>query len=270
MATFAPARLVKGAARRPLPFGLFSVVDFDTPAEPYWQAGGVEWDVEARTTLGAVGHPTGEGETTPPGSPSAGVPKQFPMNYGTETALPFSVYGHWKTSPMVYTPEEAQFKALEHLTAFEETQVEKELWTGTISGSASPNLSNPAPTDLGSGTSAIALGLLEDHIATTYGSLGVIHMARSVASRLLADDLLESKGSRLQTLLGTPVVAGVGYAKTDIRATPALFGLRSEVFFSSRTGSPLLDTVNNDLYAIAERSYLIGFDNFAVAKATLS
>jgi hypothetical protein len=42
------------------------------------------------------------------------------------------------------------------------------------------------------------------------------------------------------------------------------------VFTSSQPGSPLLDVKNNDLYAIAERTYLIGFDPTGVGSVTLS
>jgi hypothetical protein len=262
VATFAPAQLAKGAARLPLPYGLFSVLNFDTPADQHWQAGGVTWEFLDSTGIDSVGHPD---DTD--GSPSTGTPKDFSALDGIETALPFSVYGHWKVSPVAYSQASAEEKALEHLRAFEEAQVEKQLWYGLADNE--PNLTDDL-TDVATTDAAEAVWLLEEFLAQTYGSKGVIHMARSVALELIADKVLETKGSQLLTALGTPVVASSQYPKTHIRATPALFGLRSEVFTSSQPGSPLLDVRNNDLYAIAERTYLIGFDPTGVGSVTLS
>lgn len=273
MATFAPAQLVKGAVRQPLPYGLFAVLNFDTPMQPYWQAGGVTWDVAVTGDVNLVGHPTGAGEAEGvlPGSPSMGVPKNFDMAPAIDKALPFSVYGQFKVSPIAYSQEEAEFKALESLVAKEQTKVEHALWTGEADNT--PFLDDPDSTVAITGTSPIeAIANLEDHIASSYGSLGVIHMARSVALKLLSsgNHCLETKGSLLQTKLGTPVVAGAGYAKDEIKASPAMFGLRSEVFYSSQPGSPNMDPKNNDLYAIAERTYLIGYDSTGVGSVTLT
>ena len=257
MATFAPAKLVKGAARLSLPYGLFSVLNFETPTEPHWQAGGVTWEALGQTGIDSVGHPTDANS----GRPSMGTPKNFDMQApDTEfpIALPFSVYGHQKLTPVAWNQASAEEKALEHLRAFEEAQVESNLWHGSADNK--PNLTDDvveigAPTD-----PAAAVWTLEEFLASTYGSKGVIHMNRANALELIADKILEPKGSLLLTGLGTPVIASWSYPKTHIRATPALFGMRSEVFHSSQPGSPLLDVRNNDLYAIAERTYLFGFD----------
>lgn len=267
MATFAPAQLGKGAARLPKPFGLFSVLNFDTPADEHWQAGGVTWEDLGLSGIDSVGHPDGVD-----GTPSMGTPKNFDMpgaGHVWPVALPFSVYGHWKVTPVAYDQASAEEKALEHLLAFEEQQVEKNLWEGSADNK--PNLSE-APVAVGGGAlaAAAAVGALEDFLSTTYGNRGVLHMSRSVALPLIASRHLEVKGNLLQTALGTPVVASGSYPKTHIRATPALFGFRSEVFTSSQPGSPLLDAKNNDLYAIAERTYLIGFDPTGVGSVTLS
>lgn len=270
MATFAPGKLVRGAVRQPLPYGIFSVLNFDTPIDPHWQLG-VKWDATAPNgPIDSLGHPsdTGAGPTAPAGRPSTGLPKNFGMDTVPDgVALPFTVYGHWKVTPIGYTQEESEFKALEHLTAFEEIQVEDEFWTGGAQNV--PNLTTGI-TNIGTGTPEAALMLLEDYVASNHGSLGVIHMARSIALKLFGLGLLETKGTKLLTGIGTPVVAGGGYPDTHMRATPGLFGLRSEVFYSSRPGSPLIDVRNNDLFAVAERTYLIGFDPTGTGSVTLS
>lgn len=265
MATFAPANLARGAARRPLPFGLFSVVNFETPFDPHWQAGGVVWDFFYPNTIDSVGH-----TDNVTGAPSTGTPKVFnvasPLPVGT--AIPFSVYGHDKMSAVRMSQEEAEFRALQHLAAFEEHQVSQHLWFGDMNNRP---FINEAPTSLGAATSAgVAVGLLEDFIEETYGSLGVMHLSRSMATQLVDVHLLEVRGTQLQTRLGTPVSVSEAYPDGTIRATPALFGLRSEVFYSSQPGSPLIDVKTNDLYAIAERTYLLGYDPTGVGSVTVS
>jgi hypothetical protein len=73
-------------------------------------------------------------------------------------------------------------------------------------------------------------------------------------------------------MLGTPVAAGAGYPGSGpageaaaagtqwMFVTPAMFGYRSEVFPSSAVRGDLLDRSKNDLYAVAERNYVLGFD----------
>lgn len=266
MGTFAPPQLTVGAVRKNLPYGLFSVLALETPAEPYWQAGGVRWEWLNGTVSEAIGAPTDDNMIR-------GLPKKFeaesgdPVWDGVAEATPFSVYGHFKASPTAWGPDRSQQRAIEHLLIAEEGQVEYQLWTGTIGNH--PHLGD-SPTNLGTGTPSVALSLLEKHIGDTYGSLGVIHMGRENASLLMSAQALEVRNGQLQTKLGTPCVAGTGYDSDTMFSTPALFGYRSEVFTSSRQGSPLLDTTSNDLYSIAERTYLIGYDPTGVGSVTIS
>lgn len=210
------------------------------------------------------------------GGAAVGLPKDLDSNSGDlGLADPFTVYGHFNCSPVGFSPEMAQDRATQHLIAGEEARVEQAFWTGDLLND--PNLAESAndvtPNPPGTAISAsAALAVLEDFIAVGYGSLGVIHMTRGVAALLLADRKLVATGARLTTGLGTPVVAGAGYPGTSktgadpgvgeawAYATPALFGYRSEVFTSSNRSGDLLDRGTNDLYAIAERTYLLGFD----------
>jgi hypothetical protein len=127
-------------------------------------------------------------------------------------------------------------------------------------------------TDLSTG-----IGLLENWIASQYGSLGVIHMTRGAALVGLGAYVLDVTGGRLMTRLGTPVAAGAGYPGTSptgatpaagtswLFASPAVFGYRSEVFTSSSQHGDLFDRAKNNLYAVAERTYTLGFDPCGVA-----
>lgn len=219
---------------------------------------------------------TGTVTVTQVSGTAPGLPKDLGANGGgLGTASPFTVYGHFTCSPVGFSPEMAQDRATQHLLAREEARVEQAFWTGDLLND--PNLAESAndltPTPPGTAVSADAgIAALENFVAGVYGSLGVVHMTRGAASVLLARDRLVQTGSRLTTGLGTPVVAGAGYPGTSpagadpgvgetwVYVTPALFGYRSEVFTSSNRSGDLFDRATNDLYAVAERTYLLGFD----------
>lgn len=266
MATIAPAAPVVGATRIPVPYGLFSVAAFRGDGDR-WESG-VQWEALTPDALEWIG------QWQVPPTTTTGLPKDLAKNIGPlGEASPFTVYGHFNCSPVGWSPAEAQEQATAQLLAYEETRAEQALWTGHLGNT--PNLSVGAE-DLAPGASvgaAVALGMLEEFIADSYGSLGVIHMSKRGAGAVAALNMVEARGNRLTTRLGTPVVAGSGYPNTGpdglepsenekswMRASPAIFGYRSEVFTSSNTAGDLLDRGLNNLYAIAERSYLLGFD----------
>ena len=90
---------------------------------------------------------------------------------------------------------------------------------------------------------------------------------------LASKGLVTASGSSMTTTLGTPVVAGRGYpgsapdgtaaaaGQSWAYATGQLIGLRSDIFSGlgdgAAAGMPYLP--NNDLYAIAERTYVVGW-----------
>lgn len=277
MATIAPGALVTGAARQPLPYGLFSTFTARPQGADRWEAGGVQWESLACDLADGIGP-----WQVPPTS-TTGLPKDLAS--GTSaigsfgSALPFTVYGHFTCSPVGWTPERAQEMALQHLLTREEYRVEQALWTGDLGNT--PKLQDAGTTTVTVAGAGVAetVGLLENWLATNYGSVGVIHMTRQAAVIGLAREVLVTSGGRLTTQLGTPVAAGSGYPGTGpagqaaaastswIFATPALFGYRSEVFDSSDRSGDLFDRSLNNLYAVAERSFLLGFDPCGVAAA---
>lgn len=217
------------------------------------------------------------GDTT--GS-TVGLPKTLTSNHGDEgVATQFTVYGHHTCSLIGNSLAAAADLAAAHLMSREEQRVEQAFWTGDLDNV--PALQAGAAVDdvtVGAVDSiAVGLGQLEQYLATSYGNLGVIHMTRATALAAIAGDLVTSSGGRLFTVLGTPVAAGGGYPGTGpagqpaadgtawMFATPAVFGYRSEVFAPSDENGVILDRLQNNLYAIAERSYLLGFDPCGVA-----
>lgn len=263
MAAVAPPATVIGPARTPLAFGLGSVFTWRTGDR--WEAG-VSWDALSCEPAAGRGGPL-----CAPDVP-VGIPKV--IDTGTEfgTALAFVVIGDAFCSPIGGGWNTVQDKAEQHLFAREEARAEQAFWTGDLGNT--PNLSGAngyaAPIDLGEiGPVWTALAAVEQGIAVEYGSTGTIHMSRRTASLLLSKGSLEARGGRLYTELGTPVVAGAGYPDTqEIIGTAALFGYRSEVFTSSNRQGDLLDRRTNDLYGIAERTYVVGFDPCPVVLAS--
>lgn len=262
----APVSLVTRPTPVGLPFGLFSAITF-RPNADRWESG-IMWEPATCDPVQGIGDVACDPE------PTVGLPKQLDPNQADMgTATPFTVYGHFTCSPVGYDPTAANSAADAHLAAREQGRVEQALWTGDLGNV--PNLSGangyPAP-DMLPGPVSLAAGIatLENEIGTRYGSLGVIHMTRAAATHALAADLLTATAGRLTTHLGTPVVAGAGYpgtvgsapadGNTVIVGSPSLFAYRSDVFNSSGRPGDLLDRDQNVLRAIAERSYVVGFD----------
>jgi hypothetical protein len=265
MVLIAPRQAVQGALRAPLPYGLFSVLGF-RPEGDRWE-NGVTFDGLTCDPAGGIGAPDCDPADV------VGLPKELDGGYGPGgEASPFTVYGHFKCSPIGGVFERAQDLANQHLQVREEARVEQAFWTGDLGNV--PNLSGAngftAPVDLGTFAPWLGVARLEQELAEVYGSLGVIHMSREITTRLAKEGDLVRQGARLFTPLGTPIVAGTGYASDRIVATGALLGYRGEVFTSSNRPGDLLDRNTNDLYAVAERTYLVGFDECAVLEVTVA
>lgn len=272
--SYAPPTVVEGVARQPLPGGLLSVLTPRGGADAHWQ-NGIEWETLGCAPVSGIGDPSCD-----PEEPTTGLPKQFQDSGDLGEASPFTVYGSYKCNPVGHTIEYAQDRATEHLLAREEARVEQAIWTGDLDNQGF------AEGAVNAGSAAVsvrrAIAQLEGWIGRNYGSLGVIHMTREAAFIAAAGDELTLKNGKLYTSLGTPVVAGAGYpgtgptgqspagGQTYMYATPALVGYRSEVFPGSTPPSAGLDRSKNDLYAVAERTYVVGWDPCGTAYAIAS
>jgi hypothetical protein len=272
MPSYTPKTTVQGAPRTQLPFGIFSVLAFRPEESARWQGGGVQWEFFESADLGLLGQVQANQADT------FGLPKKLreisndatPDKPELGEATSFSVYSPFVTTPVGWSIADIQARSIDMLEAFEQEKVEENFWKGTTGNE--PFLDD-SPEDLGSfalDNAVDAIGALEDYLATTYGSQGVMHLSRRLALRLMGKGALSANGPRLTTALGTPVVAGGGYPTGRIIATPALFGYRSSPFFSSNRSGDLLDKGTNDMYSIAERTYLIGFDPTGVGSVTIT
>ena len=265
-----PRALVPPPPHVPAPFGLFSVLTFRSlvgaDGAPIRIQNGVEWE-SASCEVGQFL----QAEHCPPNGSL--VRPRYPRSAGgIGEASSFTVYGSFKCSPVGFDPAAAQAKATENLLIKEEFQVSKHFGYGSTDNV--PNLRADA-IDLIPGATvapAHALGALEQNTANKYGSVGTLYMMVDMASRMLANQMLHTVGKRLLTGLGTPVVAGPlvfgGAPASDatgtrpdswIYASPALFGYRSEIFTDIKSVD-LFDHGTNEMQAVADRTYVIGYD----------
>ena len=252
---YAPPQVVEGQPRVGLPFGLFSALTLRESTDPHW-ANGIEWEAMTCEPVSGIDDPDCETD----------IEKFFRDMIEIGSATSFTVYGSAKCG----TPGGAAFQrgeefAQAHLLAREEAQAEAQVWA-RLSAQADRPQGNTALSPVE------ALAALEDWLGAEYGSLGVVHGSRGAVTAL--DTLVCASGSRLTTKVGTPVVAGGGYTNQTapgggaaattgqawVMVSPALFGYRGQVF-TSRT----LDHAKNDMYALAERNYVVGFDPCGVA-----
>jgi hypothetical protein len=250
---YEPPQVVEGQPRVGLPFGLFSVLSLRGASDPHW-ANGIEWEAMTCGPVSGISDPDCDTD----------IDKFFREMSQVGEATSFTVYGSAKCgAPGGGAFQKAEEAAQAHLLAREEAQAEAQVWARLAAQATDLNAAGAlAPAE--------ALALLEDWMGRVYGSLGAIHGSRAAVSIL--DTRVNASGSRLLTKVGTPVVAGAGYpgsspagaahaaGETWVYASPALFGYRGQVS-SYRT----LDQTQNDVYALAERSYVVGFDPCGVA-----
>lgn len=120
----------------------------------------------------------------------------------------------------------------------------------------------------------VALGLLEAEFAECSSGAGIVHVPVDLIPLMAEAYLLERDGDALFTPNGNRVVAGSGYAGSApdgtvvdgvrwIYMTPPIFGYRSEINTMERETT--LDRSVNTVMAIAERTYVLGYECCLVA-----
>lgn len=230
----------------PHPYGLFSVAPASTPADPHWQVG-IEWQSTACGAIATTTDPCITGDAITPKIAEACDLDNFIH------VKPFAAVAFFKRSGESHEVAVAEAEAA--LAAGEEFAAESALWTAML-----------FETPVASASPSAALGAVEAELGRNYHGTGVIHMDRFMGT-MLATHLVKS-GSQLTTALGTPVVVGGGY---DLAATEAgahtIYGTGAVVV---RRG--VIETVDamdrdvNDLYVLAERSYVVAWDCFIVGR----
>lgn len=259
MATLTPTT---GIGRTQAPYGLLSVATDRTGEPPRW-ADGVAWP-----TLATGGTGT-QGQCAPRDA--------IETDDGWSSALGFVVRAAYSCG---YDVEENTTGATTRLAALGPAAVEEQVWAGVanVPGEVGEPFLTQGATDLSGGTPldpVVAVGLLDQWLDSTYGSLGVLHMTRRSADVLVAASALTERGGRLYTRAGTPVAAGVGYTGQPsstwpvppasaqwVFATPAVVYWHDDVLTR-----PWVDLGANEVGVEAEQRWIVGWDGGAAAVA---
>ena len=244
---YAAPQVVEGQPREGLPYGLFSAFSFRTSADEHW-ANGIEWEALSCDPAQIFEDPDCDDTLTNVYSTS---------QQGSAPSV--TVVGSHKCgTPGGRADVQAQEKATTHLLSQEQTAVETHIWGRLAADPALVTLSN-APTLLE------AIAELEQYGGDVFKGRFLIHGSRRAISRL--GDEVHSMGGKLYTNLDTQLVAGAGYGggspNLTLYATPAFFGYRGPVF-----NQTLVDPKLNDAYALAQRSYVVGWDPCPIAEIT--
>ncbi|MEV4705458.1 hypothetical protein [Actinoplanes sp. NPDC049316] len=161
-------------------------------------------------------------------------------------------------------------QARQKLTLIEQQSVEHYAWTGEAGNR--PRLADPSTEVLGGSAQPrdvlTGVGLLEAFISDRTGSIGVLWAPRFTASQLTGAQLTRVEGPRTVAPLGNPIVfahtSGVGpdgqvpaSGEAWLYATGPVMVRRGPV--SLPTLPQALSTVNNEVFAVAQRPYLVGW-----------
>lgn len=229
---------------------------------------------------------------------TGGVDKDpLPNGLTVRGADPFTVYAWLDCSPVGYTPDEWLTMTVDALRNNEAAAAERVFWTGEVEGgTVYPHLAaDTAVTETGVGptvnlqtaasvvvTGAVdiveAVGALEGAMAGCYGGIPILHMTRETAAHADAHSLLRREGGQLRTLLGSRVVAGLGYPGTApdgaepaagtawMYATGAVKVWRGPIETTGRNPADWVGRATNDQVLIAERTMVFGWDccHFAI------
>lgn len=286
------AQLPRPAARR---YGLLDTATALTGLDRHWAAG-LTWQANCPAASATYAEclvldSTG---TTPTEEP---VDKTQPADQTVDVrgAVPFTAFAEVDCSP-VGSWNRGQEWARNALARDEQRQVEEVFALGATPGNSQfvwPNLSGvsgspstaveddtgalmqPPVDDATPGTGPVdvvyALSILERELAQCYPEQGVIHVPAGFGALLSAWNLcvIDEDGTAV-TKAGNRVVIGSGYpgnapgtatATDPVRymyATGQVFYTRGEIQTKSREDE--FDRTKNTLKAIAERTYVIGFD----------
>lgn len=197
----------------------------------------------------------------------------------------FAVYGGISCKPFGFDEQRAKDNIERVFRLKESVGVERALMQ-TRFGADGPdldpgagvNLAWEAATDItptgGAVSPKVGFGLLEEYAASVYAGAPTLHLPRSVAS-LTVDTQWELVNGKGVSKLGSNVAAGGGYALPNtgpdgldapdnerwIYVSGQVLIQRGDLILPP----PVTDYQTNDIYALAERTYIVAVDCFAAA-----
>jgi len=283
------ARLMvdSGPTFKPLPYGLWSVVQAVDDSDVHWQ-NGIEFQPDNCDPASSTQDNCAAISNSFTKDPTSDCLPTMGNN-------PVTVYARLNCGPGPGLEQLAQAEArlAAALTNGEARAIEEIFWTGEVDVPAGgvhwPHLAANTAVVSGVGCAAVtlqpaatvvvtgavdvaeAIGVLEGAMGSCYGGVPTIHVPRSALAGLDALGLVRASGGQLTTLGGSLVAAGAGYTGSGpdgtmpaypqswFYATGAIMARRSPLRFTS-TFEEAVDRRKNDLVRIAERTYVIGWD----------
>lgn len=266
-----PPLYVEAPAITPYQYGLFSVASMPPEdADPHWQCG-IEYQPLSCDRAFVTAD---DCETATP------TPKEVAEGVGIVEAEPFTIFDGFNCHIVGFTEAEIMARARAALELGERRAVEREYWTGehgTALHLADPSAvvlnAVPAPTAADALHIVGGLAALENYLADNYGGVGVIHAPRGVSAFLSRFHLASVVGSRIQTLVGTPVALGGGYVvNTGPDGTPAPPGTawmyatgqvvvrRSAPWVNPNSVAAALNRTTNNVTLLAERTVIVSHE----------
>jgi hypothetical protein len=263
VAALVPPVLIKAPPPPNRPYGLFDVAmgPMEMPV-PEAQGGGVLYVPDTCVDdvfMYAINCPPVSGSKT------------FSTIDTAVSGAPFAVITSYTCGTIGWTFEEVEQRVRTRMSLHEQRAVERRVWQGW---NASNGLGTQAglfssATDLGAnGCVTEALADLEQALANNGVVGGMIHARPYMAPHLSSAHLIEQRGNRCYTKLGTPVVFGQGYDGSAPGGSPPASGATAEAMYASGRvliwGSetvvpPLRETMDrsfNQQYALAERVFV--------------
>lgn len=135
-----------------------------------------------------------------------------------------------------------------------------------------------APEDITPAAGAVApevgIALLEGHAGPRYVGVPTLHVPRTIASLVLTRDVASFNGDRLETKLGSKLVAGSGYEYPNTGPTGAAAAVGERWLYATgevlvTRSEPIVRQVveysDNDVFVLAERGYIAAVDCYAAA-----
>ncbi|MGW4718269.1 hypothetical protein [Nocardia sp. NPDC004260] len=258
-----PPLLVPAPAFTPARYGLQSAADQAAVADPRMRLAGIAWEPNPCALAHLDPAECGDDPTELDLTEGIGA---YPV------APPITVYAGFTCSPVDLDKPKMDARAAAAL-AGDWTAVEAAVW-GTASLRLMDDTTGHETAVLAADPVSITrgVGLLEAYLAAGYAGIGVIHAPREVAAQAAAAQLLATEPGRLTTPLGNRWAFGAGYPHTGPDGGPADTGTTWLVVTGAvvyrrtgvnhrRTREQSFDRANNVLYAVADRTYAVGWDD---------
>jgi hypothetical protein len=267
MGLIAPPNYVAPTGVEAYRYGLFSVAMMPDD-DVRWQLG-----LEYEPLQGAIGQLRAS-ECVDDYTGSV-APTEIP---GAQQAIPFLVTGDYFCKSAARSLQEAEERARLHLAASEERSVEFAIATGSAGNEPSFQGATDLTPSAGPVSLIEAFSVLESALVFDRHSVGTIHIPRRLATYAKDRSLMMYVGQHMETCLGTYVVPGAGYDIANIGpdglapaageywvyATSRPVIRRGSVFLQTDE-SKFLDRNTNDVFIIAQREYIVQWDQDVLA-----